>query len=630
MSPDDQYQGGLYRPNRRDLLHVLGVGGATALAGCDGLIGGGAEQTDGEGDGDSGSTATADAAENPSSRTVSGAYTSVAGSDANSLNWLYVNDTASGAYIDLTLDSAWAVDNDQSVFPLWAEPSTEDGQTYRITLRDNLQWGGGYGQMTAEDWVYMITNVFQGEDNWAGYTNAGDWFRQGEPIPVEQVDTLTFEIRLPEVDPTFPLKPIMWGQLCLPKGILEKYVPDKDAEGLRQDEEINTLQYTGNLGPYTYEEWERESQYVTVRNDDYYLRNVDELGEEWANVPYFESYTVQVIPEESSRLNALRNGEVTIAGIPPRSAQEFQENENIDVYVQPQPFVQALKYNMRANGWELFREIPVRQAFVCAVDKTTLAENLYRGFADPAYTMQPRFSKWYAEDEIQEYTFGTDDLQGSEPARTRMEQGIEGTEYEYDGATLLNPDGDPVTLSLYASSASNTNQTLAELVGQQVESNLGISIQIETIPGNTFQQQYASNSPPEGDEVPWSSGTFNGGPRDTSVSQEPWDMSVVLGFNTYPRTPSSSVTFFRERGNLNYTGYVPESNIPELYAEASRIVDEAERQELFGQVFQQIAREQPFGFLLMESDITGAQDPLVGPSDTFASGWDYQRYYFDR
>jgi len=630
MSPEDQYQGGLYRPNRRDLLHVLGVGGATALAGCDGFLGGNAEQTDRDDDSDSGGTAAADATETARSRTVSGEYTSVAGSDANSLNWLYTNDTTSGAYVDLTLDSAWAIDNDQNVFPLWAEPSTEDGQTYRITLRDNLQWGGGYGQMTAEDWVYMITNVFQGEDNWAGYTNAGDWFRQGEPIPVEQVDTRTFEIRLPEVDPTFPLKPIMWGQSCLPKGILEQYVPDRDAEGLRQDEEINTLQYTGNLGPYTYEEWERESQYVTVRNDDYYLREVEDLGEEWEDVPYFESYTVQVIPEESSRLNALRNGEVTIAGIPPRNAQEFQDNGDIDVYVQPQPFVQALKYNMRANGWELFREIPVRQAFVCAVDKTTLAENLYRGFAEPAYTMQPRFSKWYVEEGIQEYTFGTGDLQGSGPARTRMERGIEGTQYEYDGETLLNPDGDPVTLSLYASSASNTNQTLAELVGQQIESNLGISIQIETIPGNTFQQQYASNSPPEGEDVPWSSGTFNGGPRDVSVSQEPWDMSVVLGFNTYPRTPSSSATFFRERGNANYAGYVPESNIPELYAEASRTVDESERRELFGQVFQQIAREQPFGFLLMESDIVGAQDPLVGPSDTFASGWDYQRYYFDR
>ena len=630
MSPEEQYQGGLYRPNRRDLLHVLGLGGATALAGCDGFLGGSGEQTDRDGDSDSGGTATANGPESSSSRTVSGEYTSVVGSDANSLNWLYTNDTTSGAYVDLTLDSAWAVDNDQNVFPLWAEPSTEDGQTYRITLRDNLQWGGGYGQMTAEDWVYMIRNVFQGEDNWAGYTNAGDWFRQGEPIPVEQVDTLTFELRLPEVDPTFPLKPIMWGQSCLPKGILEKYVPDRDAEGLQQDEEINTLQYTGNLGPYTYEEWERESQYVTVRNDDYYLRTVEDLGGEWGDVPYFESYTVQVIPEESSRLNALRNGEVTIAGIPPRNAQGFQDNEDIDVYVQPQPFVQALKYNMRANGWELFREIPVRQAFVCAVDKTTLAENLYRGFAEPAYTMQPRFSKWYVEEGIQEYTFGTGDLQGSGPARTRMERGIEGTQYAYDGETLVNPDGDPVTLSLYASSASNTNQTLAELVGQQIESNLGISIQIETIPGNTFQQQYASNAPPEGEDVPWSSGTFNGGPRDVSVSQEPWDMSVVLGFNTYPRTPSSSATFFRERGNANYAGYVPESNIPELYAEASRTVDEAERQELFGQVFRQIAREQPFGFLLMESDITGAQDPLVGPSDTFASGWDYQRYYFDR
>ena len=58
MSPEDEYQGALYRPNRRDLLHVLGLGGATALAGCDGFLGGSGEQTDRDGGGDSGGTAT--------------------------------------------------------------------------------------------------------------------------------------------------------------------------------------------------------------------------------------------------------------------------------------------------------------------------------------------------------------------------------------------------------------------------------------------------------------------------------------------------------------------------------------------------------------------------------------------
>ncbi|MDS0279608.1 ABC transporter substrate-binding protein [Halomicroarcula sp. S1AR25-4] len=622
MSIDDGVSHTLSRPTRRGLLRALGIGVASSAAGCNGLFGDGGGTTTTQ-------TQTGVDTDEAGRREPAGEFVGVAGSDANSLNWLFTNDTTSGAFVGLTLDGAWAVDDDQNVFPLWAEPSTDDGQTYRITLRDNLRWGGGYGRMTAEDWVYMIRNVFQGEDNWAGYTNAGDWFRQGEPIPVERIDDLTFEIRLPDVDPSFPLKPVMWGQSCLPKGILETYVPDKDTQGLQQDEEINQLQYTGNLGPYTFEEWERESQYVTTRNDEYYVRELDDVGEEWRNAPYFDSYTIRVISEESSRLNALREGEVTSAGIPPQNAREFQELETVDVYVQPQPFVQALKYNMRANGWRLFRKVPVRQAFVCAVNKQTLAGNLYRGFAEPAFTMQPRFSKWYVEAGIEQYRFGVDDLYGPDPARRRMRRAIEGTDYRYDGDTLLGPDGSAVTLSLYASTASRTNQTLAELVAQEVESNLGIGVRIETVPGNTFQQKYAANSPPRGTEVPWSAGLFNGGPRDVSVSQEPWDMSVVLGFNTYPRTPSSSATFFRTRGNVNYYGYVPESNIPELYAKASRTVDEERRRELFAEVFEKLAREQPFGFLLMPSNIVGAQDELVGPTETFASGWNSQTYYFE-
>ncbi|MFC7250272.1 ABC transporter substrate-binding protein [Halomicroarcula sp. GCM10025324] len=618
----------LDRPNRRDLLRVLGIGATTTLAGCSLVGNGGSDggtdptETESPGDGSDGEAA--------GPRQPSGEYVGVVGSDANGLNWLYTNDTTSGAFVGLTLDGAWAVDNDQNVFPLWAEPSTEDGQTYQITLRDNLQWGGGYGQMTADDWVYMIRNVFQGEDNWAGYTNAGDWFRQGEPIPVEQLDELTFELQLPEVDPAFPLKPVLWGQNCMPKGILEKYVPDKDAEGLRQDEELTTLQYTGNLGPYSFEEWNRESQYRTTRNEDYYLREVEGLGEDWTNAPYFEGYRIQVIAEESSRLNALREGEITTAGIPPKNAQEFQGLESVDVYVQPQPFVQAIKFNMRANGWAPFREIPVRQAFAMAVNKETLAENLFRGYAEPAYTMQPQFSKWYVAEGMDQYTFGTGDLYGSEVARRRMRQGIEGTDYRYEDGTLVGPDGSDVTLSLFASSASETNQTLAELIKQEVERNLGVGVDVNTVPGNTFQQNYAANSPPEGEEAPWSAGLFNGGPRDVSVSQEAWDMSIVLGFNTYPRTPSSSSVFFREQGTVNYFGYVPEADIAELYAEGSRTVDEAERRELFGEVFRNLAREQPFGFLIMPSTISGSQDALVGPTDTFASGWNSQTYYFDR
>lgn len=107
-------------------------------------------------------------------------------------------------------------------------------------------------------------------------------------------------------------------------------------------------------------------------------------------------------------------------------------------------------------------------------------------------------------------------------------------------------------------------------------------------------------------------------------------MSVALRFNTYPYTPSSSRNFFRERGDINYYGYVPSEgvDIAARYDEASRTVDEETRRDLFGEVFGLINEEQPFGFLTMGSAISGYQDELVGPAPVFENGWDSASWYF--
>jgi peptide/nickel transport system substrate-binding protein len=608
----------LYRPGRRDLLKLLGVGGVTALAGCSG-----------QGEGNT-STETSGG-----TRSVGGDYISASSTDASSLNWISIADTTSGGYIGLTLDATWVITPEQEIFPLWADVSSDDGRVYEVELRDNLQWGAGYGQMTAEDWVYMIQNVFQAEENWSGYPNTDDWFRGGEPIPVEKTGTLTFEISLPEIDPSFPFKPVLWGQNCMPKGLLEQYVPDQDTEGLQQDEEVNTLAYAGNLGPYTYEEWERESQFVVTRNEDYYLREVaqeegfegydDAFAETFADVPYFDRYIVRVIKEESARLGALRNGDVVSAGVPPNKASQFEDLAEVDLNVTPQPFVSVLAYNQRANGWTPFRRKSVRQALAHAVNKEAIAESIYRGYAQTAQTMQPKWTKWYVDDEITNY--GVGDNYGPDVTRSALADALSDTEYSYDGDTLENGDGEQVTLTLFFDQGQNTEQTTAEFVAQEFANNAGIDVEIRAT--SSFIEKYASNSPPDGEEVPWSAGRFNGGPRDVSVSQESWDMSLNLGFNTYPYTPASSSQFFQERGGINYYGYVPEADIASLYEEASRTADEAERRELFGQAFGLINDEQPFGFVTMSSSISGYRSNVEGPIEDFASGWDSQRWYFE-
>ncbi|AZH25551.1 ABC transporter substrate-binding protein [Haloplanus aerogenes] len=601
------------RRRRRDVLKLIGATGVAGLAGCSGNGGndGGGESSD---------------------RSVQGTYVSASSVDAQSLNWLTIADATSGSYVTATLDGAWAIKPEREIFPLWADYSTDDGRVYEIELRENLEWGAGYGQMTAEDWVYMITNVFQARPNWSGYPNADSWFRMNpesserEPIPVEQTGTRTFEIRLFEVDPSFPFKPVLWRQQCIPKGILEKYVPDQDTEGLQQDEELNTLAYTGNLGPYTYEQWERSARYTVTRNEDYYLKDVEGVPERFTEAPYFDQQVVRVISEESTRLGALESGEVDSAGIPPDKANRFENLPNVNVNVTPQPYARIIVYNMRANGWEPFRSKAVRRALAFAVNKETVVQNILRGYGQVSQTMQPKWSQWYVDSEVEE--FGVGDRYGPEATRSRLESALSDTEYAYDGETLVDGSGEQVTLSIYYDSGQPTEGTIAEFIAQEFGENAGIDVQPEAVSSSTFQSNYVQTSAPEGTEPEWTAGVFNGGPRDVATSAEPWDMSINLQFNTYPFTPASSKGFFERQGGINYYGYYPDSDIAELYEQASATTDETRRQELFGRAFGLISEEQPFGFLAMPSSVSGYADNVRGYDEEFNTGWDSQTWYF--
>ncbi|WP_248896566.1 ABC transporter substrate-binding protein [Haloplanus halobius] len=594
---------------RRDVLKLFGAAGVAGLAGCSS---GGSEESGG--------------------RSVQGTYVSATSVDAQSLNWLTIADSTSGAYVTDTLDGAWAIKPEREIFPLWADYSTDDGRVYEIELRENLEWGAGYGQMTAEDWVYMIRNVFQAEENWSGYPDAGAWFRtnpdtgEQEPIPIERTGTRTFEIRLFEVDPSFPFKPVLWRQQCVPKGILEKYVPDQDGEGLQQDEELNTLAYTGNLGPYTYEQWDRSAQYVVTRNEDYYLRDVDGVPERFREAPYFDQQTTRVISEESTRLGALESGEVDSVGVPPDKAERFENLQTVTLNVTPQPYLRLLVYNMRANGWQPFRSKAVRRALAFAVDKETITENIYRGYANVAQTMQPEWSDWYDDSRVEE--FGVGDRYGPEPTRSRLADALSDTAYAYEGDRLVDGDGEQVTLSLYYDSGQPTEGTIAEFVAQEFGENAGIAVQPEAVSTSTFQSNYVETSAPAGTDPEWTAGMFNGGPRDVATSAEPWDMSLNLQFNTYPFTPASSKGFFEERGGINFYGYYPEADIAGLYEQASSTTDEGRRRELFGEAFGLISEEQPFGFLAMPSSVTGFADDVRGYDEEFNTVWDAQTWYF--
>ena len=626
------------RLGRRQWLSVLGVGGATALAGCSGNGSDGSDGGDGE-DGDDGGTDRS-------------AYSTAAAASFTTLNPIYNDENGAGNAIARALDQGYTFNADNEYVPLLYDMSTEDGEVWTFEVREGLEFGEPYGEVTASDFVYLIQEIHQG--GWASSVSATYW----TGVEVEQTGEYEFQATLESPSLLWPesYEPLLYP---IPEDLLRPYVEEEDADGLRQDEELLELRFSGNLGPYVLDEWQRDGGTQYSRNDDYYLQDAADLPDVFDEAPYFEEAEIQVLGEQASRLGALETGEVDSAAIPPERVEEYRENDEIYVNRVPQPYNEKLSVNMRDNGWttgpgNLFRHIPFRQAIAAAIDKESLIQGVFRDFAEAHFTWQPRFSNFYPpEDDIPR--FGVGESYGSEYARGLAEEAFEQSEYDYgfDGETMVDPDGDQVQLSLYHSAGQETEQLMGEFIAEELGNNLGIDVSLEAIDGNRFDTEYYTTTefptpernedgevvdvPDElvdtvdGEEVEWTSPTAtNPGPRNVTAN-EAWDMEIVYGLNTFPRNPlTNSVFFDGPTGSYNPVGYYPEFDARDLFDTVEQATSEEELADALVDIFVNIAEEQPYIMLVFPDSTVGYREGLEGPIENFSNGWDLPAWRYEQ
>ena len=657
MSRDiDRTNGPANALSRRQWLAMLGVGSATALAGClggdgddEGNGGENGGTNGGENGGENGGTNGGEnggtnggenGGENGQSQfpAVSGRYRTNSSASFETLNPVYNTEAGAGTAIGRALDQGYTFTPDNEVFPLLYDLSTDSGEVWVFDVREDLQFSDPYGQVTAQDFVYYIQEIHKGPFNSA---NSSEW---GEDINVVQNGEFEFQAELPNSQLLWPetFAPLEYP---VPQGLLEPYVQEEDDEGLQQDSELLELQFTGNLGPFTLDEWNRGAGTSYSRNDDYYIQNLDYGPDLFAEAPYFEGADIEVVTSQTSRLNQLSTGEVDASAIPAPRFQEFQDNPNVSVRQVPQPFNSLTALNMRDNGWtggpgNLFRYKEFRQAMAIAVNKTELINGVLRGLGQPHFTWQPRFSAFYPpEERIEDFKFGVEPLVGPEMARQRAREALDRSEFDYrfDGDTLVRPDGNSINLTHYHSAGQETERLTCEFVAQEMDEAFGINVNVEAIDGTQYSQNYWSASPQggtdtvRGEEVTWENpAPTNPGPRSVTSSNG-WDMSNVFGLNTFPRNPLTNSAFFDGVTSFyNPVGYYPEDFDPASLFQQAR---EATSREAFNQamydLFANIAREQPYLMLYFQADLTGYNPNLVGPIEDFANGWNFPAWYFD-
>ncbi|MEZ3142797.1 ABC transporter substrate-binding protein [Halobaculum sp. MBLA0143] len=623
---------------RRFLKYLSATSAAVGLAGCSSSSGG--------------STETATEANTPTPEPVKGTDTPAeteegadqipkggtfkvsSTSTANGLNVFRIGDGNTSDRVSQVMDFGFERNSPEyeDVFPLWFESFdvSDDLTTITYKLRDNLEWGNGYGQFTAEDWVYSIENIFTAD--WASYTYSYLFTigKNNDPIEINKVDKLTLEASIPDSRPFFPYNEPLGGIIPIPKEVAQPYVEDQDADGLSKDDEVLRATFNGNLGAWDLKRWEQQSVYEFERAEDYYLREVAEEDDAVPNVfteaPFFDEYHVQYFDKSSTARQAVKADGIDRVGIPSTKVGNWQNREGVDLY--ENPFISYSGYlgiNQRVNGWSELRNKKVRQALSHIYHNEFVAENIAKGRAGVQDTLYPKWGPYYPDDVVS--------FEGSlDKARQLLKEGTS-SDYGYSGDTFVGPDGNQLELDL-AYVSDETDDLRASYLKERL-SKVGIKLNINTTSWTSLLSNYfRTNNPAEGvtqEEIGYGDdnarpSTYNFGPYDEAVSSKSWDLMLTLGFSYGPLTPAGTITaLFGEKENFNAYGYAPDRDLVGLREQARTADSREAAQSTITEMLQYLSEERPVVFEYNPINYTAYRSEVLGKPDNPAAS-----YYVDQ
>ncbi|MCX6004620.1 MAG: ABC transporter substrate-binding protein [Chloroflexi bacterium] len=508
------------------------------------------------------------------------------GEDAQTLNWIIATDEISKRYASFMVDPLAVFDNQFKLQLRCLSKDIDvsaDGLIYTVTIRDDLKWSDET-KVTADDYVYTLRNLMFAD--WLESTDKPKWQENvdGQTVFVkpEVVNDTSFRIVRQTVAPEFIY--MIYTLMPYPKLIAQHYENKKD--NFIQSPEFDNMTYTGNLGAYKPVAWNTSDGFVVRRNPDYYLGKNN-------GAPYFEKYTIKLYGLQQVINDSLRDGKVTYAYVEPQDANMFRGMKDINVYTIPTGFCVYVAYNQRDNGWEGLKNAQVRQALSMIMDKPEVMQNMYSGYADPAFSFIPPYSPWYSENVLNKY--GMTPLKDQQKAIDLI-KGAGYEQKEIDGQMkFVDKDGKPIKLNFIIDMRSDFEQNLAILIRQNL---LGVGLDINP-KFSTREILFADglmNKVPGSEQNP----AFNNGLG--AVSKEPWDL-VILSSHTNALTPEGSEAFFTSKGKFNLFGFFNEK-VDALYQRVKSVeaVNPENRKQLYAEISRTVSDEQPVNFLVFYKD----------------------------
>ena len=278
----------------------------------------------------------------------------------------------------LLFNGLTAHDADDNIVPGLAEKWEYDAETctYTFHIRDGIQWHDGE-KFTADDVKFTIEAIMDPEN---GSENAPN-YEDVEEITV--IDDSTVSFRLSEPNVAFLEYMTM---AILPKHLLE-------GENMQESDFFRAPVGTG---PYKLESWDEGQSIVLVKNEDYYL-----------GAPKIDKVIFKIVPDDNAQAMQLESGELDLALLDPKNAQNFKEKDGFTCYDMTTADYRGILFNFANDYWTKNRDII--PAVCYSIDRQAIIDSVLLGEGMAAYS--PLQRNIYNNENVEHYDYNPEKAQ---------------------------------------------------------------------------------------------------------------------------------------------------------------------------------------------------------------------------
>ncbi|MCB9223819.1 MAG: ABC transporter substrate-binding protein [Crocinitomicaceae bacterium] len=356
---------------------------------------------------------------------------------------------------------------------------SEDGLTYTFTLREGVKFhddpcfSGGKGrEMTAEDVVFSLTNMYKDEPTNRAYYNfkntiaGGEEYYNGTASSVSGITTSGNKVMIQILEPSS----VFLQKLAT---VFATVVPKESFEGGDY--------HPVGTGPFVYDRTSTSEFVKLYRNPSFYMSDA-----EGNQLPYLDSVFFRFYEHSEDQMDLFWDGGLSyIPNVPITSVNEVLEDRIQDfesnppkymLISEPQLSTTYLEFNMNTP---VFKNKKVRQALNMAINRKKLVEKIMKNQAYEIgkFGITPPLPKIFGD-----YDF----------------EGIEDVSYVYnpeEAKKLLAEAGYPggknfPTLSMQFR-LGNDHYLIASEIQNQLRSVLNINVEIEGVEFNQLIENQA-------------------------------------------------------------------------------------------------------------------------------------------